>query len=80
MEVDAFRLIIKAVSLGGYIGTAHPGVEAEWTGRFADWLRSGAIHFPLTRIAGIDRAPQAFHDLIEGQQFGTVVVELSERG
>jgi NADPH-dependent curcumin reductase CurA len=80
VEIDAFRLIIKGVSLKGYVGTDHPGVEAEWTGRFADWLWSGKIRFPLTRITGINRAPQALQELIQGQQFGTVVVELPEHG
>ncbi|TJZ89659.1 NADP-dependent oxidoreductase, partial [Actinacidiphila oryziradicis] len=44
--------------------------------RFGDWLRSGEISFPHARIAGIDRAPQALQEMIEGRHFGAVVVEL----
>ncbi|NED32017.1 NADP-dependent oxidoreductase [Streptomyces sp. SID8499] len=80
VEIDAFRLIVKGVSLRGYIGVDHPEVEAEWLGRFAAWLRSGEIRFPLTRITGIDRAPWALRELTEGSQFGTVVVELPDHG
>ncbi|MFJ1601914.1 MDR family NADP-dependent oxidoreductase [Streptomyces sp. NPDC088253] len=76
VEIDAFRLVVKGVSLRGYSGADHPDVEKEWTSRFGDWLRSGAISFPHTRIAGIDRAPQALRELIEGRHFGAVVVEL----
>lgn len=75
VEIDAFRLVVKGVSLRGYSGADHPDVEREWTGRFGDWLRSGEIRFPHTRIAGIDRAPQALQEMIEGRHFGAVVVE-----
>ncbi|MFI9102921.1 MDR family NADP-dependent oxidoreductase [Streptomyces fildesensis] len=76
VEIDAFRLVIKGISLRGYSGADHPDVEKEWTGRFGDWLRAGELTFPHTRIAGIDRAPQALQELIEGKHFGAVVVEL----
>ncbi|MEW2133264.1 NADP-dependent oxidoreductase [Streptomyces sp. NPDC005435] len=76
VELDAFRLVVRGVSLRGYRGPEHPGVEAEWTGRFARWLRSGEIRFPVTRITGLDRAPEALSGLIAGQYSGTVVVEL----
>ncbi|MER5754450.1 NADP-dependent oxidoreductase [Streptomyces sp. NPDC002088] len=80
VEIDAYRLVLLGVSLKGYLGLAHPDVEVEWTTRFAHWLRSGEILFPLSRIAGIDRAPQALQGLVEGRYFGTVVVELPGRG
>ncbi|MGW6753446.1 MDR family NADP-dependent oxidoreductase [Streptomyces sp. NPDC055006] len=76
VEIDAYRLVVKGVSLRGYSGADHPDVEKEWTSRFGGWLRSGEISFPHTRIAGIDRAPQALQELIEGRHFGAVVVEL----
>ncbi|MFE1959344.1 MDR family NADP-dependent oxidoreductase [Streptomyces sp. NPDC059479] len=76
VEIDAFRLVVKGISLRGYSGPDHQDMEKEWTARFGDWLRSGEISFPHTRIAGIDRAPLALLELIEGRHFGTVVVEL----
>lgn len=78
VEVDSFRLVVKGVSVRGYLGTEHPEVEEEWTGRFGAWLRSGEIRFPHVRIPGIDRAPQALLELTQGRHFGAVVVELPE--
>lgn len=75
VEVDAFQLILRGVSLRGYTGADHPEVAAEWTARFGAWLRSGAIRFPHTVVGGIDSAPRALQDLIGGRHFGTVVVE-----
>ncbi|MFF1735447.1 MDR family NADP-dependent oxidoreductase [Streptomyces sp. NPDC058247] len=76
VEIDAFRLVVKGISLRGYTGADHPDVEKEWTARFGDWLRSGDITFPYTRIPGIDRAARALQELIEGKHFGAVVVDL----
>ncbi|MFC1403466.1 MULTISPECIES: NADP-dependent oxidoreductase [Streptacidiphilus] len=76
VEIDSYRLVVRGVSLRGYSGADHPGVEAEWLGRFGGWLRTGEIRFPHARIAGIDRAPLALQEMIEGRHFGAVVVEL----
>jgi 2-alkenal reductase len=62
--------------LRGYSGADHVDVDKEWFSRFGDWLRSGAISFPHVRIPGIDRAPQALQELIEGRHFGAVLVDL----
>ncbi|MCX5402772.1 NADP-dependent oxidoreductase [Streptomyces sp. NBC_00335] len=78
VEVDSFRLVVRGVSVRGYLGTEHPDVEEEWTARFGAWLRSGEIRFPHVRIPGIDRAPQALGELTGGRHFGAVVVELPE--
>ncbi|MFC8830452.1 MDR family NADP-dependent oxidoreductase [Streptomyces sp. NPDC057137] len=76
VEIDAFRLVVRGISLGGYSGADHPEVEGEWVERFAEWLRAGEITFPHDRIAGIERAPEALEGLIKGRHFGAVVVEL----
>ncbi|MET9485211.1 NADP-dependent oxidoreductase [Streptomyces sp. NPDC006638] len=75
-EIDAFRIVVKGISVRGYSGADHPGVEAEWTERFGGWLRAGEIGFPHVRIPGMARAPRALTELMEGRHFGAVVVEL----
>ncbi|MDI2126513.1 MDR family NADP-dependent oxidoreductase [Yinghuangia seranimata] len=76
VEVDSYRLIVQGVSMRGYRGTDHPDVPAEWTERFGGWLREGRIRFPYVALPGIDRAPAALQELIEGRHFGSVVVKL----
>ena len=75
VELDAFQLIVKDITIRGLIGVAER-TRAEWVERFGGWLRSGEITFPHTRIAGIERAPEALQGLIGGRYQGTVVVEL----
>ncbi|MEV7024197.1 NADP-dependent oxidoreductase [Kitasatospora sp. NPDC093558] len=74
--LDVRPLIVKGVTLRGFRGTDQPGLDAEWRERFGAWLRAGLITAPRTRVAGIDRAPQALRRLIDGEAFGALIVEL----
>ncbi|MEU8135147.1 MDR family NADP-dependent oxidoreductase [Streptodolium elevatio] len=75
-EVDSYRLVVQGVTVRGYRGADHPDVPAEWERQFGQWLREDRIRFPYATVAGIDRAPSALQELIEGRHFGTVVVAL----
>ncbi|WP_328855609.1 NADP-dependent oxidoreductase [Microbispora hainanensis] len=75
VELDAFQLIARNITIRGLVGVDGE-VHAEWTERFGAWLRSGAVTFPHTRIAGIERAPLALRELFEGRHVGTVVIEM----
>ncbi|MER5865937.1 NADP-dependent oxidoreductase [Kitasatospora sp. NPDC002040] len=74
--LDTFRIVVNGISLRGYRGSEHPGVAAEWTARFGGWLRSGEITFPHTVLPGIERAPGALRELIDGRHVGAVLVGL----
>lgn len=71
LEIDAFQLITKAIELRGYQRDPDP----DWAARFGGWLRSGEVVFPHARVAGIENAPRALHELIAGEHLGTVIVE-----
>lgn len=75
VELDAFQLIAKNLTLRGFVGVDED-THAEWTRRFGAWLRSGAVVFPHTRVPGIENAPRALRELFEGRHLGTVVVEI----
>ncbi|MFB6778823.1 MDR family NADP-dependent oxidoreductase [Streptomyces sp. NPDC056352] len=74
--IDAFQLIVKRITMRGISGLDHPETHREWSRRFGTWLRAGEITFPHVRIAGMDRAAPALHEMIEGRHLGAVVVEL----
>ncbi|MFF8377588.1 MDR family NADP-dependent oxidoreductase [Streptomyces sp. NPDC015661] len=76
VELDSYPLVLKRVSLRGFSPLDHPETEAEWRGRFGDWLRAGEITFPHVRVAGMDRAAEALREVMEGRHLGAVVVEL----
>jgi NADPH-dependent curcumin reductase CurA len=76
VEIDSFQLILKQVTMTGYSAGSDGELRAEWAGRFAGWLRSGAVQFPHARIEGIEKAPQALHDMLAGRYLGAVIVAL----
>jgi 2-alkenal reductase len=76
VEIDSYRLILKQVTMVGYSAGGDGELQAEWAGRFAGWLRSGAIQFPHVRVEGIEQAPQALHDMLAGRYLGTLVVAI----
>lgn len=47
-----------------------------WFEEFSRGLRNGTLTFPHTRLPGIDQAPRALCELLEGRHAGTVLVEL----
>lgn len=76
VELDSYPLILKRVSLRGFSPLDHPETQPEWLDRFGGWLRAGAMTFPHVRVAGMDQAAEALHEVMEGRHLGAVVVEL----
>lgn len=74
VQIDTYQLILKQVTMAGYSAGGDGELRAEWAGRFAGWLRAGAIRFPHVLVEGIEQAPQALHDMLAGRYLGTVVV------
>jgi 2-alkenal reductase len=75
VELDSLPLIHKRIEMRGFSSDDHDG-RAEWTERFAGWLRAGEITFPHVRVKGIENSPRALLEVIEGRHIGAVVVEL----
>lgn len=76
VEIDTFQLITKRIGMRGFGGLDGGQERPSWAERVGGWLRSGELTFPHVRVAGIDRAPQALQEVIDGRHLGTVVVEL----
>lgn len=54
----------------------HPELVPEWTEEFGRGLRDGTLIFAHSRLRGLDQAPQALRELVEGGHTGAVLVEL----
>lgn len=76
LTLDAGRLITHRIALRGFGLYAHPDLPEEWTREFGRGLRDGSLTFPHTVLHGIDQAPQALCELVRGEHFGAVLVEL----
>ncbi|GAA0475031.1 NADP-dependent oxidoreductase [Streptomyces olivaceiscleroticus] len=76
VELDAGLIVSRRVSLRGFSVRDHPDLVQEWTEEFGRGLRDGTLIFAHSRLRGLDQAPQALRELIEGGHTGSVLVEL----
>ena len=71
-------LLAKRERLQGFIvfddyGDRHP----EFIKAMAPWVRAGKVKFKEDVVEGLERAPQAFIGLLEGRNFGKLVVKVA---
>ncbi|MFK8848793.1 MDR family NADP-dependent oxidoreductase [Streptomyces sp. Ac-502] len=75
-EIDTLSLVARGVTLRGIALYDHPDLIPEWNEVFGRSLRDGTLTFPHARLHGIQEAPRALRELIEGRHLGAVLVEL----
>ncbi|MEV5121745.1 NADP-dependent oxidoreductase [Streptomyces decoyicus] len=76
VEIDTLSLLSRSITLRGVALYEHLDLIPEWHQRFGEGLREGTLTFPHARLQGIEQAPRALRELIEGRHLGAVVVEL----
>lgn len=70
------QMVGKRLRLQGFIVGDHQDVTEEWLSQAVGWLEDGTLQFDETVREGLDNAPQAFIDLLEGGNTGKMVVRL----
>ena len=72
-------LLVKRIKMQGFIifdDYAHR--YNEFATQMNEWLSQGKMHYREHLIEGLDEAPQAFMGLLEGQNFGKLVIKTNE--
>ena len=72
------QLLVKRIKMQGFIifdDYAHR--YDEFAQQMSQWLAEGKIHYREDRVEGLEQAPQAFIGILEGKNFGKVVVKVS---
>ena len=69
--------LVKKIKVQGFIvfddfGHRYPEFAKEMTG----WVKSGQIKYREQMVEGLENAPAAFNGLLEGENFGKVVVKI----
>ncbi|MFD7666980.1 MDR family NADP-dependent oxidoreductase [Streptomyces sp. NPDC059788] len=75
-EIDTLSLLARSIVLRGVALYDHLDLIPEWNEQFGRGLRDGTLTFPHARLHGIEEAPRALRELIEGRHLGAVLVEL----
>ncbi|WP_068263795.1 NADP-dependent oxidoreductase [Janibacter limosus] len=73
---NLFQAIGKGLTLRGFIVGQYPKLVGEYRERAAGWLAEGVLQGDETFRDGLDGAPQAFMDLLDGANTGKMLVRL----
>ncbi len=71
--------LVKKIKLQGFIvfdDFSH--VYPEFASQMSEWIQQGKIKYREHLIEGLENAPAAFVDLLEGRNFGKMVIKVGE--
>lgn len=71
-------LVGRSVKMQGFIVSNYPDLCKEWIGVCSGWLKEGKIKYRESVAEGIENAPQAFVDMLQGKNFGKQVIRLAD--
>jgi NADPH-dependent curcumin reductase CurA len=71
-------ILIKSLNVRGFIvSDLYPGRTAEMLMALSGWLREGKLKYREDVVRGLENAPRAFIGLLEGKNFGKLIIEVS---
>ena len=71
-------LLVKRALVKGFIVSDHPERFPEFQRDCSSWLREGRLKYREDIVDGLENAPEAILKLFEGQNFGKLIVRVSE--
>lgn len=72
-------VLVKRLAIQGFIiSDGHEHRRADFLDSMSGWLRAGKIKYREDVVKGLENAPQAFLGLLEGRNFGKLVVAICE--
>ena len=71
-------LIGRRLRIQGFIVTDHPEACEEYVGKAIGWLAEGKLTYRESIAEGVENAPQALIDLLQGRNTGKQIVQLAD--
>jgi NADPH-dependent curcumin reductase len=70
-------ILVKQLSLRGFIVDDFNSQAEEFRGELASWLSQGEISYKEDIVEGLERAPERFIGLLKGNNFGKTLIRVS---
>jgi NADPH-dependent curcumin reductase CurA len=71
-------LIGRRLKIQGFIVTDHPEACEEYVGKAIGWLAEGKLKYRESIAEGVENAPKALIDLLQGRNIGKQIVQLAD--
>jgi NADPH-dependent curcumin reductase CurA len=79
MSMLMAQLLIKRIKMQGFIIFDDYGHRyGEFAQQMTQWVSEGKIHYREHLVEGLENAPEAFIGLLEGKNFGKLVIKTNE--
>jgi NADPH-dependent curcumin reductase CurA len=77
LSVDLRSVLIKRLAVRGFIITDHSARLDDFLRDVSAWLREGRVKYREDIIDGLEHAPEAFIGLLQGRNFGKLLVRVA---
>jgi len=74
---DMFSVLRKRLTLRGFIVTDFARKQDEFLREAGEWVRSGRLKYREDIVDGIENAPSAFLGMLQGKNFGKMLVRVA---
>jgi NADPH-dependent curcumin reductase len=74
---DLWSVLAKRLTVRGFIVTDHASRFEEFLRDVSAWVREGRIRYREDVVEGLERAPDAFIGLLQGRNFGKLIVRIA---
>ncbi len=71
-------LLVKRALIQGFLVSDYLGRQPEFIAAMSPWLQAGKLKYKEDIVAGLENAPQAFIGLLQGKNFGKLIVRVGE--
>ena len=71
-------ILVKRLTFRGFIVWDFAAQEKEALTELVKWIKEGKLHYREDIVDGLENAPEAFMGLLEGKNFGKLVVQVSD--
>jgi NADPH-dependent curcumin reductase len=75
---DMFSVLRKRLLLRGFIVWDFAAKQGDFLREAGEWVRSGRLKHREDIVEGLERAPAAFLGLLQGKNFGKLVVRVTK--
>ena len=72
------EMLTKRILMKGFIISYHFNLLPEFLKEVGGWIRSGQLKYREDIVDGIENAPEAFIGLLKGENFGKLLVKVSD--
>ena len=74
---DMFSVLRKRLTLRGFIVWDFAALQADFLREAGEWVRAGRLRYREDIVEGLDNAPAAFLGLLQGKNFGKLIVRVA---